>query len=39
MQVLLYAYQRYIENCLRDTFGFRGTPIKLIIRMKGDDGE
>ena len=32
-----YSYQRYIENCLRETFGFHGTPIKLIIRMKGDD--
>jgi GTP-binding protein len=32
-----YSYQRYLENCLRDTFGFRGTPIKLIIRQKGDD--
>lgn len=33
-----FSYQRYIENCLRKTFGFNGTPIKLIIRMKGDDG-
>ncbi len=33
-----FSYQRYIENCLRDTFGFTGTPIKLIIRMKGDEG-
>ena len=32
-----FSYQRYIENCLRDTFGFRGTPIKLVIRQKGDD--
>ncbi len=31
-----FSYQRYIENCLRDTFGFAGTPIKLIIRQKGD---
>lgn len=33
-----FSYQRYIENCLRETFGFVGTPIKLIIRMKGDEG-
>ncbi len=33
-----FSYQRFIENCLRDTFGFRGTPIKLIIRQKGEDG-
>ena len=32
-----FSYQRYIENCLRETFGFVGTPIRLIIRMKGDD--
>lgn len=31
-----FSYQRYIENCLRHTFGFNGTPIKLIIRQKGD---
>jgi len=33
-----FSYQRYIENCLRDTFGFTGTPIKIIIRQKGDEG-
>ncbi len=32
-----YSYQRYIENCLRDTFGFDGTPIRLIIKQKGDE--
>ena len=32
-----FSYQRYLENCLRDTFGFRGTPIKLIIREKGEE--
>ena len=32
-----FSYQRYIENCLRDTFGFMGTPIRLVIRQKGDD--
>ena len=37
VELFHFSYQRYIENCLRDTFGFQGTPIKLIIRMKGDD--
>ena len=32
-----FSYQRYIENQLRAVFGFVGTPIKLIIRQKGDD--
>ncbi len=31
-----FSYQRYIENQLREVFGFRGTPIKIIIRQKGD---
>lgn len=39
VQLFHFSYQRFIENCLRETFGFVGTPIKLIIRMKGDDGE
>ena len=39
VQLFHFSYQRFIENCLRETFGFHGTPIKLIIRMKGDDGE
>ena len=32
-----FSYQRYIENCLRNTFGFKGTPIRIIVRMKGDE--
>ena len=31
-----FSYRRYLENCLRDTFGFNGTPIKMVIRQKGD---
>ena len=31
-----FSYQRYIENCLRQTFGFSGTPIRLVIKMKGE---
>ena len=31
-----YSYLRYIENRLRDTFGFEGAPIKLIVREKND---
>ncbi len=32
-----FSYQRYLENCLRQTFGFQGTPIRLIIREKGEE--
>ena len=32
-----FSYRRYLENCLRDTFGFSGTPIRMVIRQKGDE--
>ena len=32
-----FSYQRYIENQIREVFGFRGTPITLTIRRRGDD--
>ena len=31
-----FSYTRYIENQIRDTFGFRGTPLRFIIRERGD---
>ena len=34
-----FSYQRYIENCIRNTFGLEGTPIKITIRQKGDKEE
>lgn len=32
-----YSYQRYIENRIRETFGLEGTPVRLIIREKGEN--
>ncbi len=32
-----FSYQRYIENKMREVFGFYGTPIRFIIRQKGDE--
>jgi GTP-binding protein len=29
---LHFSYMRYLENCLRERYGFRGTPIRLAIR-------
>ena len=29
-----FSYQRYIENQLRKNFGFKGTPVRIIIREK-----
>ena len=34
-----FSYQRYIENHLRQTFGFRGTPIRIVVRQRGDNEE
>ncbi len=31
-KLMHFSYTRYIENRIRDTFGFRGTPLKFIIR-------
>jgi GTP-binding protein len=32
-----FSYQRYIENCLREAYGFKGTPVRLTIRQRGED--
>ncbi|MCC6752313.1 MAG: ribosome biogenesis GTPase Der [Deltaproteobacteria bacterium] len=32
------AYRRYLENRLRDRFGFAGTPIRLVFRQRGRKG-
>jgi GTP-binding protein len=34
-RLLHFSYQRYLENSLRQAFGFKGTPLKLIFRRKG----
>lgn len=34
-----FSYQRYIENQLREVFGFKGTPIRLVIRQRGDTAD
>lgn len=31
-----YSYLRYLENRLRDVYGFVGTPIKMIVRQRGE---
>lgn len=31
-ELMHFSYTRYIENRIRDTFGFKGTPLKFIIR-------
>ncbi len=36
VELFHFSYQRYLENYLRQTFGFTGTPIRIIVRQKGD---
>ncbi len=31
-----FSYQRYIENQIRETFGLEGTPVRMIVRERGD---
>lgn len=31
-----FSYRRYLENCIRDTFGLDGTPIVLTVRQRND---
>ncbi len=33
-ELMHFSYQRYLENHLRDSFGFQGTPIRLSIRAR-----
>ncbi|MCL2343026.1 MAG: ribosome biogenesis GTPase Der [Firmicutes bacterium] len=32
-----FSYQRYLENQIRSVFGLEGTPIRMVIRQKGDN--
>ena len=31
-----FSYQRYLENKLRQVFGFVGTPLRLVFKMRGE---
>ena len=36
-ELMHFAYERYLENHLRKSFGFEGTPIRFILREKTKD--
>lgn len=36
-QLMHFSYTRYIENRIREAFGFAGTPLKFIIRERKDE--
>lgn len=35
-ELMHFSYQRYIENKIRESFGFKGTPLHFIIRERKD---
>ena len=35
-KLMHFSYERYLENQIRETFGFRGTSIKIIIRERSE---
>lgn len=35
-QLFHFSYQRYLENQIRDVFGLDGTPVRFIIRERGE---
>ena len=35
-QLFHFSYQRYLENQIRNIFGLEGTPVKLIVRQRGE---
>lgn len=35
-ELMHFSYTRYMENRIREAFGFRGTPLKFIIRERGE---
>lgn len=36
-KLMHFSYTRYIENQIRETFGFKGTPLKFIIRERKEN--
>ena len=36
-ELMHFSYTRYLENRIRDTFGFRGTALKFIIRERKEE--
>lgn len=38
-ELMHFSYLRYIENQMREAFGFKGTPVHFIVREKGRKDE
>ena len=38
-EIVHFSYERYLENYFRKSFGFEGTPIRIIFRSKKKENE
>jgi len=38
-ELMHFSYVRFLENKLRDSFGFEGTPLKLVVRGRKEEDE
>ena len=38
-EIVHFSYERYLENFFRKTFGFEGTPIRILFRSKKKENE
>ncbi|MHB8170551.1 MAG: ribosome biogenesis GTPase Der [Thermincolia bacterium] len=36
-ELMHFSYERYLENQLRSTFGFEGTPIRMVVRSRKEE--
>ncbi|MDA8234318.1 MAG: ribosome biogenesis GTPase Der [Clostridia bacterium] len=36
-ELMHFSYERYLENQLRTTFGFEGTPIRMVVRSRKEE--
>jgi len=37
VKLMHFSYKRYLENSLRQSFGFKGTPLRLIYKSRGEE--
>ncbi len=38
-ELMHFSYTRYLENQIRNAFGFRGTALRMIIRERKEKGQ
>lgn len=38
-EIIHFSYERFLENKLREAFGFEGTPIKIVVRSRKEKDE